>query len=231
MTGGERAKVLALLAVHGPDLDRLCAACVVHLPGISGAGLAVMTTLPARRVRYVSDQVGARVEELQFTRGEGPCVDAFAAGRPVLVTDLAEGRYALRWPAFTVAAVATGVRALFALPLQIGAIRIGVLDLYSDRPGELDGDDLADALVFADAATLLLLAERRPDGPEWWSPTADDRRVVVYQATGMIMVQLGTTIQEAFVRLRARAFAEDRTLAEIADDVVSRRMRFDEPEV
>ncbi len=221
-----RARVLALLAEHGQGLDRLCAACVAHLPSIGGAGLAVMSTLPASETRYVSDEKSARIEALQFELGEGPCMDAFAAGRPVLVPDVSGREQRLRWPAFTEGAEAAGVGALFAFPLQLGAIRIGVLDLYRDRPGRLDEDELGDALVFADTVTLLLLAEDHTNGADWPS-SAFDHHAAVHQATGMVMAQLGGSIEAAFDRLRAHAYAEDRPLDEVAVDVVNRRLRFD----
>jgi hypothetical protein len=229
MAGADRrARVLALLGAYGPGVESLCAACVAHLPGISGAGLAIMTNLPASDTRYVSDETSTRIEDLQFTLGEGPCVDAFNAGRPVIVPDLAGRECLLRWPAFTVAAVAAGARALFAFPLQMGAIRIGVLDLYRDRVGGLDKEELADALVFADIVTLLLLAEDHTEGADWRAYADHDQRAVVHQATGMVMAQLGGTIEAAFDRLRAYAYAGDRQLHVIADDVVNRRLRFDQ---
>jgi hypothetical protein len=216
-----------MLAAHGPDVSQLCAAVLAQLDDISGAVLAVMTALPARGTRYISDATSARVDELQFALGEGPCRDAFEHGRPVLVPDLAAREYALRWPAFTGAAVAAGARALFAFPLRIGAIRIGVLELYRDRPGPLADDDVGEVLVFADTATLLLLAEDHADAANWQAQAELDHRAVVHQATGMIMVQLNSTMAAAFARLQAHAYAESRPLAEIADDVVNRRLRFD----
>jgi hypothetical protein len=135
-----------------------------------------------------------------------------------------------RWPGFAPAAVAAGARALFAFPLQAGAIRAGVLSLYRARPGPLTPQQLADALVFADIALQLLLdsyagisgsADYRPlDG-------LSDSRAEVYQATGMISVQLDVSLEEAFVRLRARAFAAETSLDSVARDVVSRMLRFD----
>ncbi len=229
MAGAERrVRVLAMLAAHGPAVDRLCDSCVAHLPSISGAGLAVMTALPARGTRYVSDDTSRRVEDLQFALGEGPCVDAFTSGRPVLVPDLADREHALRWPVFAPGAVAAGARAVFAFPLRIGAIRIGVLDLYRDRPGGIDDDELGDALVFADAAALLLLAEDHPDVGDWQGQADDDQRAVVHQATGMVMAQRGGNIGEALARLRAYAFAESRSLRDVSADVVNRRLRFDD---
>jgi hypothetical protein len=173
------ARVARLVAAHGPDVARLCDACVDGLPGVEGAGLAVMTSLPAQQVRYASNQVSARVEELQVVLGEGPCLEAFAGGRPVLASDLDDPYWLEQWPVFTPAAVGAGARALFALPLQVGAVCLGVIDLYRPAPGVLAGDELAEALAFADAATELLLAEHLPGGQVPGSAQVFSHRAVV----------------------------------------------------
>jgi hypothetical protein len=228
MAGAERrVRVLALLASHGPSIERMCGACVADLPGVRGAGLMVMSTLPGRGIHYLSDETSARVEELQFTLGEGPGVDAFTGGRPVLVADLADREHGLRWPAFAPGAVTAGARALFSFPLQIGTLRIGVLDLYRDRPGRLDDEDVANASVYADTITLLLVTEEQEPEVDWQAQAGYDERAVVHQATGVVMTQLGGTIAEAFARLRAHAYAEDRPLHDVAEDVVQHRLRLD----
>jgi ANTAR domain len=135
-----------------------------------------------------------------------------------------------RWPGFAPAAVAAGARALFAFPLQAGTIRAGVLSLYRAQPGPLTPRQLADALVFADIALQLLLdAASGISGLAGYQPHdgLSDSRVEVYQATGMISVQLGVTPEEAFVRLRAHAFAAGTPLDDVAGDVVSRMLRFE----
>ncbi|WP_203896674.1 GAF and ANTAR domain-containing protein [Actinoplanes xinjiangensis] len=221
-----------LVAAYGPDVDELCRACVAHFPDVQGAGVAVMTGT-AQQVRYASDAVSERVEQLQLLLGEGPCRDAFDMGTPVLADDLQAAAWRERWPAFAGAALQAGARAVFALPLRAGTLGVGVLDLYRDSPGVLAGQDLADALDFAAAVTDLLLAEALPDGD-----SSDDydagtgsylaQRAVVHQATGMISVQLEVGLEEAFARLRAHAFAAERELDAVAADVVARRLRFDE---
>ena len=115
-----------------------------------------------RETIYASDQVAADLEELTLTLGEGPGVDAFAGG-PALVADLTASDCLARWPMFAPAATQAGVRAVFALPLQVGAIRLGVLDLYRAQPGDLDREQLADALVLADTACALLLDAAQRD--------------------------------------------------------------------
>src|SRR3954453_22432143 len=98
-------------------------------------GVAVLTGLPGQAIRYASNSVSERVEELQVVLGEGPCVDAFSSGQPVLASDLGQVAWGRRWPAFVPEALAAGARALFALPLQIGAARVGVMDLHREAPG------------------------------------------------------------------------------------------------
>ncbi len=177
-----------------------------------------------------TDDVSAKIEDLQLTLGEGPCVDSVSGGGPVLIPDLAAlGDFSIeRWPAFMEGARAVGVRAVFAFPLRIGAINIGAMDLYRDQPGELDEDELPAALLAADAAADALLhldiprdraGGGRPDYGSAYHPE-------VHQATGMVQVQLGVPTNEAFVLLRGRAFGSGRSLVEIANDVVNRRLRF-----
>jgi hypothetical protein len=174
--------------------------------------------------------VSEELAELQFTLGQGPCVDALRGPTPILVADLADEGSGRRWPMFAPAAAQQGVRAVFSLPLRAGAIRAGVMEVYRDRPGLLSGDELADALVYADAALLLTLgtaegiATERPQVST--GDGFDERRAEVHQAAGMISVQLRVGVEEALVRLRAFAYAQDRRLVEVARDVVERRLRF-----
>ena len=107
--------------------------------GMTGAGIGVVTESGNRGSVCTTDDVSARIEELQFTLGEGPCVDAVLSGMPVLIADLSEQSDfdAERWPAFLEGARSAGVRGVFAFPLRIGAITVGALDLYCDQPGDL----------------------------------------------------------------------------------------------
>jgi hypothetical protein len=173
-----------------------------------------------------SDPVTERIEELQFTFGESPCVDAFVTSRPVLVSEI-DDDVMRRWPAYAPAIHQQGIRAVFAFPLQVGAVRLGVLDVFRDRAGQLSRAEIGHALTVADLVvnTLLDGQDRPADGHEL--EEAVGYRAHLYQAQGMVMVQLGISLAEALVRLRAHAYAEDRPLSEVAADVVARRLRFD----
>ncbi len=222
-------------------LNRLCRAAVRSLPA-SGVGLSVMGEPGTQGVLAASSTATRLIEELQFTLGEGPCRDAYATRRPVLVPDLsgavqltaphqrAAGDAGQRWPGYAPAVQDLGVRAVFAFPLQVGAGRLGVLDVYREAPEALSPPALTRALGFAEVAVMTLLdgqagaaAGRVPEG---FGDALGDR-LVVHQAQGMVMVQLGVPIEEAMVRLRARAYATDRRIADLATDVVARRIVFE----
>lgn len=176
-----------------------------------------------------TDPTSALVEQVQYTLGEGPCVDAHRQGRPVMEPDLA-GAGSGRWAAFAEPVVAAGVGAVFGFPLRVGAVRLGALNLYRDRRGDLTDDQHADALVLADVAAelILLLQARAPTGTlaDELARSAD-LHLVVHQAAGMVAVQLGIKVADALVRLRAHAFAAGTPLQQVAEDVVARRLRFD----
>lgn len=187
---------------------------------------------PSGVVLAATDGRARQLEELQFALGEGPCVEASSSGRPVLQPDLATAGSA-QWPRFGAAALDAGVHAIFAFPLRVGATRVGVLDLYRDTPGPLSAADLADALAFADAATVVVLDLQDHDGHGGGSAALTgpiDSQAVIHQATGMITIQLGINLGEALLRLRAHAYATGQTVSAVAADVVNRRLHFDDSE-
>jgi hypothetical protein len=212
-------------AQGSPAAVRHVGAVVVAVAGVDATAIAVTLTASPREVLYTSDQVADELEELTTTLGEGPGVAALTDG-PALAADLGDTWSQARWPLFTPAAVALGVRAVFALPLQVGGIHLGVLDLYRRAPGFLDQEQFADALLLADTACALLLdagavahGGRRPEEAGLQHPE-------VHQATGMIVAQIEVSAAVALVRLRAYAYANNQRLRDVAADVVARRLRF-----
>lgn len=233
------AEILSAIAdrtsEQGTLPTRLCAECLAVLP-VSGVGVALMTADgPSGVVLAATDGRARQLEELQFALGEGPCVEASSSGRPVLQPDLAAtgSPGSAQWPRFGAAVLDAGVHAIFAFPLRVGAIRIGVLDLYRDTPGPLTAPELADAVAFADAATIVVLhlqdhGEYGDDNPGLAGPI--DSQAKVHQATGMITIQLGISLGEALLRLRVHAYATGQTVSAVAADVVHRRLYFDDSE-
>lgn len=207
-----------------------CLACVEAL-AVTGAGLVLATSMEQLEPVFTTDSRAGRVEELQATVGEGPGIDALETGRPILVHDLWSPGSARLWPMFTPEAREVGVYAMYSLPLAMGAIRVGALNLYHDFPRELSRDELVDALIYADSALLLVLDDRSGistplNGGMWDGHGPMLWHAEVHQAAGMASVQLGVSVLDALVRLRAHAFGQGQTLAEVARAVVERRLRF-----
>ena len=199
---------------------------------LTGAWLAVARGSGPDFVMCVTDPAGEQLAELQLMLGEGPCHDVLASAAPVLAADLGDTEFSRRWPAFIPAARELGAGAVFAFPLIVGAIRAGVLGLYRRASGPLSDRQLGDLLILADAATVMLLGSANGDAGNGDGAALDGQapdlalhRTEIDQATGMLTVQLGVPVAEAFVRLRAYAYAKDRRLADVAGDIVARRLR------
>jgi len=230
-TGQRRDRILSRLVGTGaPALETklLCEVCA-ETTGMSGAAIMLMSGDVPRGSLCTTNTVSGLLEQLQYGLGEGPCVDAYHQDRPVLEPDLAHPSTP-RWLAFAGPAIEAGVSAVFGFPLQVGAVRLGALNLYRDRPGPLSDEQHADSLVMADVAAqaVLVLQANAPLGTLAAELEAGaDFQYVVHQASGMVAVQLEVSIAQALIRLRAYAFGNDRTLAEVAEDVVARRLRFD----
>jgi len=208
--------------------ERLCQDCAATLP-VNGVGLALMNDAGHQGVIAATDGSATLMEDLQFTLGEGPCMDASRERRPVLQPDLAQTADT-RWPGFGPAVLEAGIAAIFAFPLQVGAIRLGILDLYRATPGNLDAEQLAGTLAYADAAVIILLhlqSKMTPGQglhPQLGDPL--DSRAEIHQATGVIAVQAVVGLTEALLLLRAHAYAADRPLLKIARDVLTGTLRF-----
>lgn len=233
MASARTAQILSRVVTSQTPPELLCRrlvdTCAAELP-VTGVGMVLMTDAGPAGVLAVTDGPAATMEELQFTLGEGPCVDSSRTGRPVLQPDLALTGPP-RWPGFSAGALEAGICAIFALPLRVGGIRLGVLDLYRDEAGPLEEKDLTEALHYADAATSVLLHLQSLEGIDGSGavavPVLEDR-AEVHQATGVVSVQAGVALPHALALLRARAFAEERSLLALARAVLRQEVTFDD---
>jgi hypothetical protein len=204
-------------------LQQLCRTLTSDL-AVMGAAMNLMSAAGTTNgVVAASDDHSRDVDELQFATGEGPCHEAFAARRPVLTPDLRtviDGH----WPGYSSAALDAGVGAVFAFPLQVGAVVLGVMDVYTDRPGSLSQEQVAAALTCAQLATEILI-----DGDLFSTDgqmgrdlsTVLDHRAEIYQAQGMVVVDLDVEPAEALARMRAHAFGNGQPLIDLARAIIS----------
>ena len=217
MTGSGRGRAAA---------DRLCAGCV-DLLGVDGAGLSIVSEGAAFRSLGACGAGVGELDELQFTLGEGPGLEAVGSAAPVLAADL-DGQGGQRWPAFAGAATRLGVRAVFALPATVAGFPVGVLSLCRRRPGPLAGAALRGGFLAAELAVLPVLdvlsidmnAAVQDDASTAWDELGSLMRSEVYQAAGVLTAQLGVPPAEALVRLRAHAFASGTTASEVAYQIL-----------
>lgn len=229
MSAERRVRLWSLIVDHAggaPVEVRHVGHTATFAAGVDATAVTVILAASPWETVYTSGQIAADMEELTMTLGEGPGVDALA-GDIAFAGDLSEAWCQVRWPVFAAAAVDGGVRAAFALPLRVGGIRLGVMDLYRARPGDLDQAQLSDALLLADTVCGLLLdstqhpASAGGTGPEEARPQHPE----IHQATGMIIAQLGVSAAVALIRLRAYAYAHNRRLRDVAADIVARQLR------
>ncbi|WP_051173817.1 ANTAR domain-containing protein [Amycolatopsis orientalis] len=232
--GGRLPQVMLWAVEHAASLGRplstttLCETAVGRLK-VDGVALTIDLPQGMSDTRCATNRLAEQLAALHSTVEEGPLVDARKEGTAVLAADLDTPDLQNRWPLFTPLAVEAGARAVFALPLRVGSIVLGGLSLHRVETRPLSPSSLIDALAFAQLALRMLLDEHAdlpgPGGP----PRLDAlplQSVQVHQATGMVSAQLGISMRDALATLRARAFAEQRTLNSLAAAVVAREVRF-----
>ncbi|MFC9838758.1 ANTAR domain-containing protein [Rhodococcus sp. NPDC127530] len=205
----------------------VCRNCAELLAGIDAVVVTLRATTSAQDMLGASAEWAGRLEDQQYTLGEGPGIQAFTQGNPVLIDDLSVADD--RWPVFTEAARSAGVAAVFAFPLQLGAIALGTVDLYRRTPGALPAGVHADAAALADLIALVLLGstDRAEAADQEWIRRPGSNHDV-HIATGMLAARHNITLADAFTSLRAHAFGRGGSVLDLARDVVARRIDFDE---
>ena len=233
VSGGNRldddgfARAVAVHTDAGDDpATSLCAAGVDVL-GLTGVGIMLLSGTRLDCVA-VSDEATGDIEALELMVGEGPCLDAFRTGTACFDADLADDR-SVTWTAFRERALAAGARASFGFPVVVADECIGVLNCYRDRAGSLSDTQVADAHLVARVSGQTVLAwqaDAQLGTLAWQLERSDFHQVVVHQAVGRVSVQAQVSIDDAMALLRARAFARNSTLRDIATEVLAGRLRF-----
>jgi len=202
-------------------LERLCRAAVGRLDLLSAAVRLLPESGSAGMV-VAAEGPNHRLVELEFDVGEGPGTTSYGVRRPVLVSDLA-GSDGDDWPGFRAAAITQGVGAVFAFPLHLGAVAFGTFELYAGQAGPLSREEIRLARAFAEIGVGMLLdgdATNADGSLSAGFSRAAAHRAEVAQAQGMVMVDLGISLGEAMVRLRAHAFANGLSLSDLARSVI-----------
>lgn len=220
----------AVSAAAGEDMPvnvrHVCFACATMV-GVAGVGLFVVRGDGPAEPVVATDSISEQMMEAQLILGEGPTLDVLATSGPVLMTDLTSCTAGRRWPNLAPVAESLGIAAVFAFPLVLGAISVGVMELYRTSPGDLTPGELTDALLFSDVATLRVLDHMAGLDVDTSLDGFEHRWAAVHQATGVVSAQLDVPLAEALVRLRAHAYLTERRLSEVANDLLAGSLRLE----
>jgi GAF domain-containing protein len=196
---------------------------VVELTDAAAAGM--LLTDPRGRLEFVagSDENVKLVELFQLQNEDGPCLEAFNTGEPVVNVNLGEA--AARWPRFAPRAAAAGFQSVHAFPMRLRRQVIGALNVFGDTPGStFEDDDVQVMQALADAATIGLLQERTISRSEALTEQlqgALNSRITIEQAKGAVAQARGISVDEAFTAIRGYARRNNRRLTEVAHAVVT----------
>lgn len=219
---------LDALDIGGDDgvdvaMDRAVRACV-DVFGVDGSGLMVADEQDTLRYVVSSDAQGRVMETVQTETGQGPCVEAFVTGVPVRSDDLATET---RWPACRDTLVAHGVRAVLGIPVKAGAVTVGSLDVYRGRPHVWDDSERAALERYAGVVQAVLSAALTAHSATRLARQlqyALDNRVVIDRAIGFVMASSAVGAVEAFDVVRRAARGSRREVADVAREVLERRV-------
>jgi hypothetical protein len=194
---------------------------------IHGASVSTLGRFLGNETVSATDDQAARIDELQFDLGEGPCWDAMSTSAPVLEPDI-RNRPVGVWPAFSEAIRAQGVGAIFAFPMVVGPLQLGAVDLYCSSPQTLSSTDTqrSEALALVVGRLVLRHALTQLDQPESLESASPFFRRTLHQATGMVLAQLNIPPDDARLVIQAHAFATGRSVHEVSEDILNRRLDF-----
>jgi hypothetical protein len=219
------AAALAAVDRSADNPSTFCWTFMTMFP-ISGAAVSTVGEVLGSETVSASDSTAARIDELQFDLGEGPCWDAMRLGRPVLEPDLRTHPSTV-WPAFSAAIADHPVRSIFAFPLVVGTLRIGAVDLYAVDHVTLNPvqTQLAGSMASAIGKHVLRRALMNIGG-DYEDPGNAFSRRLIHQATGMVLAQLRVPADDALLIIQGQAFAAGKSMMEIAEEIVGLRLEF-----
>jgi hypothetical protein len=214
------------LGATNPTIDAGLRICKVtaELMACQSVGLALVVNHAYSQIAG-SDKIASFLDETQFDLGDGPTFSAQNKPLPVLAEDLTSRMAFKTWPAFSPIAVKHNVRGVFAFPLRVGTAYLGTLTVYRELSGPLTATQFTDGLILSAVATEALLTQQAgvPNGglSKFFAPGVYDQSFM-HLAAGMVAEQMGSTIVEALVRIRAFAFAHDEPISEVTRQIINR---------
>jgi GAF domain-containing protein len=193
----------------------------VDVLDVGAAGLMLAAPEGDLRVMASSSEAMRVLELFELQSQEGPCLDCYRTGQPVVNQDLATVNG--RWPRFAAEALAAGFHSVHALPMRLRGTVIGALNLFHIEPGEMRQADVAAAQAMADVATIGVLQHRAALEAQVLNEQLNhalNSRIVIEQAKGIIAEREGLNMDQAFSTLRNHARYHNLRLVDVAHDVI-----------
>jgi GAF domain-containing protein len=204
------------------ELLTLLADRCVDVLGVDAAGLMLVAPDGELRVMASSSETMRMLELFELQSREGPCLDCYVSGRPVVNQDLAHVNG--RWPRFAHEALTAGFRSVHALPMRLRDSVIGALNLFHVEAGEMQRADLEAAQALADVATIAILQHRATLEAQVLNEQLQhtlNSRIVIEQAKGMVAEREGLNMEQAFSALRKYARDHNLRLVGVAEAVIA----------
>ena len=193
----------------------------VDVLDVGAAGLMLAAPEGDLRVMASSSEAMRVLELFELQSQEGPCLDCYRTGQPVVNQDLATVNG--RWPRFAAEALAAGFHSVHALPMRLRGTVIGALNLFHIEPGEMRQADVVAAQAMADVATIGVLQHRAALEAQVLNEQLNhalNSRIVIEQAKGIIAEREGLNMEQAFSALRNHARYHNLRLVDVAGDVI-----------
>ena len=193
----------------------------VEVLDVTAAGLLLVSPGGDLRVMAASSEAMRLVELFELQTDEGPCLDCYRSGQPVINQSLVQDRG--RWPLFTPRALDAGFSSVHAVPMRLRGATIGALNLFRSNEGTMDVSDVHAAQALADVATIAILQHRAAAETQVLNAQlsqALNSRIVIEQAKGMVGERAHLNMEQAFNRLRNHARNHNLRLLDVARDVV-----------
>src|SRR5205814_4981300 len=193
----------------------------VDVLDVGAAGIMLMAPEGDLRVMASSSETMRVLELFELQSQEGPCLDCYHTGQPVVNQDLAtiDGR----WPRFAVEALAAGFHSVHAIPMRLRGTIIGALILFHLEPGQMRPADIDAAQALADVATITILQHRAVLEVQVVNQQlqhALNSRIAIEQAKGMVAERTGLDMEQAFSLIRNHARDHNARLADVANDLI-----------
>ncbi|MDQ0730779.1 GAF and ANTAR domain-containing protein [Arthrobacter sp. B1I2] len=199
----------------------LAQAAKESVPGTIGAGISLLDTRGRRTSSGYTDGVVEQADAAQYRLGEGPCLTAWAAEKPVLVEDVHADP---RWPQWRDSIRELPIRSVVSAPLIAGKEAIGAMKLYAATPSSYDASSLRLVQLFAAPAATLLSHVQGSEAPHKMTEglqSSLQSRDVINRACGVLMERLGITHQAALQELMKQARQERSTLLDVGESILA----------